>query len=110
MGHKNEDVQLTIYQHQQICLAVILQVSALALCYSKICLCFCIVHHHKDDQEQLFCGIVIVKSLVAGYIDFSTFLLWIWLAVYLFVNFNFKRWNRYTSIPIPALKILAVKI
>ena len=79
MGHKNEYVQLTIYQHQQICLAIILQVvSALALRYRKICLCFCIVHPHKDDQEQLFCSIVIVKSLLAGYIDFSTFQLWMW--------------------------------
>ena len=74
MGHKNEDVQLTIYQHQQICLAIILQeVSALALRYRKICLCFCIVHTHKHDQEQLFCSIVIVKSLVAGYIDFFSY-------------------------------------
>ena len=72
MGYKNEDVQLTTYQHQQIYLEVILQeVSTLALRYNKICLCFYIVHYHKDGPEQLFCDIVIVKSLVACYIDFS---------------------------------------
>ena len=73
MGHKNKDAQLTTYQHQQIYLEVILQVSALALYYNKICLYFCIVHYHKDGLEQLFCDIGIVKSLVACYIDFSIF-------------------------------------